>query len=1185
MADDIASLGFEVDSRELQVGTERLSRLDAEARRVGRSVDDLNTRTGRFGQSLIGMGSGLAAFAASVAGIAGAGGLIGAFITQTIEAENALAQLDAAIKATGGAAGLSSQQLIAMAESLQQVTTFSDDAIISAQGLLLRFDRIGGEVFPRALAAVTDLAAATGKDLNSAVTQVGRSLQDPVRGLQALQRAGIQFTAAQRDQIKTLVESGRGMEAQRRILEVLESRYKGAAAAARDTLGGALQALRNAFDNLFEQTNTQASQDLRASIEQLTAILASPATQSAFQTFGSLVLNQIAATIRVAITEIERLSASVSQFQAGNIGQGFKTLLGVAGEQGTNLAGQLGLEDIDNQMKALKVTVPATTKTMQDFGDTTKKSGQAVSGTNTELEAMLERQRETLAALGSAATVSERYQAQVVELTIKLNDGKISQETFNRAVSQLNPAVQSLQNVVGDLGDSLADAFIHGKDAADALGSALKAVASTASSSALKGLITGLTGGGFDFASIATGGLIGLGASLLSKLFGGGDEDQTAQQQAAIAAAERAEREQALADAQVRAAEFNLRAAEAMEDSTFLRDLMRFDFESQRAFDEESRLAGDIAINQLIAARAAERAKLISDAIDEAMQALTGETLSEVHERMQEIAQASETLAQALEAQGTATDAAIASAQSLARDAIMRLADSTLAAVSPLSEIQQQIAAMTADAAGLINALTTMGLSAEEAAAAINDRLNVALDQLRNDFIDALATQINDLSGGSWINQAQDLADKVAQLRADAAALGIETSMIDTFYVLSAQKIVEQNQLTGDSFLVLERMLGLANTSLHEFEQAITDVAQAAQRSADEINATIQSFQDQLFILQQNQDTLAGQLAVFEREALRARQAEIAKGGQALAALIALQEAQKAKIISDWNKKIAEEQKAALEAEFEAKKKAAEEQKKLWQDAVDFISGIRDRITQFVTGFLTGPQSFLSPQQQMRTGIEAFNKQLTAAKGGDQAALQNITTSAQTALDAIKAYYGSTATGAALQKTILNQLTALPNQLTPEMFIVQATETQTAALQADNAQQLAALTAIQNNVVLSTAANDNVATTTTELSSIAQGQLAAAQGQLAAINTIAQAVPTALLALAEIGSNTVAIANLIPLRLAITDSVLSMIDATLRDGFARMISAIVISSETESGILRLMQADLSTMAKAERRVA
>lgn len=221
----------------------------------------------------------------------------GEFLQNTIESEKAVAQLEAALKATGNVVGFTSKQLQDMASNIQKVTTFGDEAVMTAQTMLLRFTRIGHDVFPEAIKASTNLSAALGQDLTSSAQMIGRALDDPIQGVTRLRRAGVQFTEAQKEQIKTLVQSGRGLEAQKLILDEVTKRYGGAAEAARNTLGGALTSLKNAFGDMFEVQN---SDELKRSIENVISVLQSPDTMSSIQNFGSALFDAFALGIKGA---------------------------------------------------------------------------------------------------------------------------------------------------------------------------------------------------------------------------------------------------------------------------------------------------------------------------------------------------------------------------------------------------------------------------------------------------------------------------------------------------------------------------------------------------------------------------------------------------------------------------------------------------------------------------------------------------------------------------------------------------------------------------------------------------------------------------------------------------------------------------------------------------------------------
>src|ERR1043166_2488190 len=188
-------------------------------------------------------------------GIYEAAKLFKEFVAVNVEAEDATAQLTAALKASGAASGQTIATLKAHASALQQLSTFDDEAVQRAQALLLTFDKIRGETFPGATQAVLDLATRMGGDLQGAALQVGKALQDPEHGLLALRRAGVSFSEAQQEIIKNLFATGHAAEGQALILKELTHEFGGSAAAARETLGGAIKGLENDFKDLLEQTS------------------------------------------------------------------------------------------------------------------------------------------------------------------------------------------------------------------------------------------------------------------------------------------------------------------------------------------------------------------------------------------------------------------------------------------------------------------------------------------------------------------------------------------------------------------------------------------------------------------------------------------------------------------------------------------------------------------------------------------------------------------------------------------------------------------------------------------------------------------------------------------------------------------------------------------------------------------
>ncbi|MEN4938753.1 phage tail length tape measure family protein [Stenotrophomonas sp. TWI1151] len=192
---------------------------------------------------------------AKMAGVALGAAIAGAVVLiarNTVAAEREIAQLDAIIRSTGGAAGYTRQQLLDMADTLSAKSTFSGGEIVEAQTRLLSYSGILGTNIPRAMQAIIDQSARLGISVSQSAETIGRALESPSKAAAALaqQGFGAAFTKEVRGTIDELVKAGKEGEAQIMILEILEESYGGAAQAARDTFGGALAALMNTINDL-----------------------------------------------------------------------------------------------------------------------------------------------------------------------------------------------------------------------------------------------------------------------------------------------------------------------------------------------------------------------------------------------------------------------------------------------------------------------------------------------------------------------------------------------------------------------------------------------------------------------------------------------------------------------------------------------------------------------------------------------------------------------------------------------------------------------------------------------------------------------------------------------------------------------------------------------------------------------
>jgi phage-related protein len=194
----------------------------------------------KTGKAASGTGSKLKA----IAGAATTGLAVGAMIQfgkasaqAALEAGKNTARLEQVFRSMGDTTGSAAKAAEDYASKLSKHIGVDDDAIMKGQALLATFGAVSGEtaraagIFDRATAAGADLAAAGFGTIESNAVQLGKALQDPVKGLAALGRSGVTFTAAQKKQITNLVKHNKLLDAQKIVLGAVEQQVGGTAAA------------------------------------------------------------------------------------------------------------------------------------------------------------------------------------------------------------------------------------------------------------------------------------------------------------------------------------------------------------------------------------------------------------------------------------------------------------------------------------------------------------------------------------------------------------------------------------------------------------------------------------------------------------------------------------------------------------------------------------------------------------------------------------------------------------------------------------------------------------------------------------------------------------------------------------------------------------------------------------------
>lgn len=233
------------------------------------------------------------------------------------------------LKTTGGAANVSAKQVSALATAISNKTGIDDEAVQAGSNLLLTFTKVrnevgkGNDIFNQATGVVQDMAVTFKQSGKSSAIQLGKALQDPIKGVGALARIGVQFTDQQKAQIKTMVESGNILGAQKIILGELKTQTAGAAAAQ----ATATEKMATGWNNVKEAVGV----GLRPALDAFANFMSSrifPILIKAAQWLGEHIPGAIAKMKAVFDTVKSAVSGFFASFKGGEAGATVNALRG-----------------------------------------------------------------------------------------------------------------------------------------------------------------------------------------------------------------------------------------------------------------------------------------------------------------------------------------------------------------------------------------------------------------------------------------------------------------------------------------------------------------------------------------------------------------------------------------------------------------------------------------------------------------------------------------------------------------------------------------------------------------------------------------------------------------------------------------------------------------------------------------
>jgi hypothetical protein len=172
---------------------------------------------------------------------------IAASIGAAAEAEKTHAKLIAALQTQGTNMPSVIAAYEAYATALQKTTIYQDDAIEGAEALLVQIGGVMPKDMERALEATTNLASGLGIDLNQAAMMVAKAAEGNTT---ALHKTGVTF-----DETRVQAE-GFGY-----VLDTINDKFGGQAAAAANTYEGRLKQLANTWNNVQESIGRVITQN------------------------------------------------------------------------------------------------------------------------------------------------------------------------------------------------------------------------------------------------------------------------------------------------------------------------------------------------------------------------------------------------------------------------------------------------------------------------------------------------------------------------------------------------------------------------------------------------------------------------------------------------------------------------------------------------------------------------------------------------------------------------------------------------------------------------------------------------------------------------------------------------------------------------------------------------------------
>lgn len=477
-----------------------------------------------------------------------------------------------AVKQTGMAAGFTAKELEGFASGLQSITTLGDEQILNdVTAQLLTFTNIAGEQFKRTQIAAMNVATVLDGDMKSASIQLGKALNDPVKNLSALSRAGIQFSKEQQTTINRLVETNQLAKAQTIILDELDKQYGGQAEAMakvglgpwkqitntigdmREELGKHLMPMINKVGifvaGLLPKIQTGLAKLRQGAVGLANNIIdlynesaAFRAIIAAVELAGKNAFAGIKLAVQQVVTSVATLGKVVGAALRGKfkeipgiIRDGFSKAIDNTKSFGVKIAENIkdGINTIKKKhIEPIKIKPADEAEVIGGFKSAGKKAGEAFAeGVDDGANSM-----EPLRTLGGPRTINQKIE-RTVEKPRMVEGAEILPSTIPDIASQveeqtakINPLLDSMTNAAMEFGNAIMQAGVEGEDglkglARVAVSTAKKIISAELAKGVASAVSSALSSVPFPFNIVAGGVAGGAAAALFNNLipsFAGG---------------------------------------------------------------------------------------------------------------------------------------------------------------------------------------------------------------------------------------------------------------------------------------------------------------------------------------------------------------------------------------------------------------------------------------------------------------------------------------------------------------------------------------------------------------------------------------------------------------------------------------------------------------------------------------